>query len=165
MNRQRGQMLRWRQRGFAFLPFLLANWQFIAGAGIVLAIGGYYLDCEHNKNDYKNFVASLKADQKLAEKVSGIQAKNDRRKNEILHNENANLRASNAALSRSLRDARSRANYLPPAAPGAKRPEVATFDRQELERAIQRLDDRVSGIIEKGDQARIDLDTARSWAK
>ena len=49
------------QRGFAFLPFLLANWQMIAIAGLALVVGGYYLHCESLKRNHATFVAKLEA--------------------------------------------------------------------------------------------------------
>ena len=55
---------------------------------------------------------------------------------------------------------------LVPAAPaGSSSPDRACFDRGELEQAIQSLDSEVSGIVDKGSKATIDLNTAKRWAQ
>ena len=64
-----------------------------------------------------------------------------------------------------LRKSRADTHYLPPASTDTRCPETwACFDRAELEQAIQRLDDGVSGIVAEGDQVRLKLDTAIQWA-
>ena len=154
-----------RQRGFAFLPLLLANWQAIAIGLLVLSVYAYYRHCESVKADYAAFVSRTKAageEQERRVKAAIEQGKKDKEKAD---NENSRLRTSNAALARSLRDARAASGFLPAPAASAKRPEIAAFDRTLLERALQRLDEDVSGIVAEGDQARIDLDTAKVWAR
>jgi hypothetical protein len=64
-----------------------------------------------------------------------------------------------------LRNERARGGYLPTAAASAGSAERACFDRAELERAIGRLDEDVSGIVAAGDEARLKLDTGRRWAQ
>lgn len=153
------------QKGFIFLPFLLANWQLIAIGLLVLSGYLYYKHCESVKAEYVLVIAEAKrlgAEQE--KKTQEIISRNIREK-EKADSENSRLRKSNAALSRSLRESRSRGQFLPPAPSGAKRPERACIDRAEFERALQRLDERVSGLIEEGDKARIDLDTAKDWAQ
>ena len=75
----------------------------------------------------------------------------------------ARLRNDYDKLAVRLRDARAGRSVLPPAAPDAKRPAVAAFDRAELDRALRELDAEVRGIVEEGDRARIDLDTVKKW--
>lgn len=154
-----------KQRGFAFLPFLLANWQLIAVGLLALSVFAYWKHCEYVKDDYRKFIAKLEAQGKAQEEKVRLIVEQGKKDKERADRENARLRDSNTALSRSLRDARSSARYVPPAAPGSRSPDRATFDRAELERAIQQLDAEVSGLIAEGDQARIDLDTAKAWIK
>jgi hypothetical protein len=152
------------QRGFAFLPFLLANWQLIAIGLLVLTVFGYVKHCQSVKEDYFNFVEKTKLIGEEQERKTKETIARNLKEKERSDAENKRLRTANAALSRSLRESRSSRQYLPAPSPSAKRPDAATFDRGELERAIQSLDERVSGLIEQGDKARIDLDTAKEWA-
>ena len=50
-----------RQRGFAFLPFLLGNWQMLAIAGLALIVMGYIGRCEYIHRDRDQMIATLKA--------------------------------------------------------------------------------------------------------
>lgn len=63
--------------------------------------------------------------------------------------------------------ARARGGYLPSAAAvagGIEGDDSITFDRAELERSIQRLDERVSAIVAQGDEKKAKLDAAVKWA-
>jgi hypothetical protein len=156
-----------RQRGFIQLSLM---GYVVLGLGTVVLILGTLLKIQTARLDsvkaeYFSFVEKTKlAGEEQERKTKETIARNLKEK-ERSDAENKRLRTANAALSRSLRESRSSRQYLPAPSPSAKRPDAATFDRAELERAIQLLDERVSGLIEQGDQARIDLDTARTWAQ
>jgi hypothetical protein len=60
--------------------------------------------------------------------------------------------------------ARARGSYLPEAATTAGSPDDITFDRAELERALQRSDARVQALIVEGDEAKAKLASAVKWA-
>jgi hypothetical protein len=52
-----------------------------------------------------------------------------------------------------------------PAAPaGSRSPDLACFDRAELEQALQRFDAGVTGLFDEGDTNAVGLNVARSWA-
>ena len=56
-------------------------------------------------------------------------------------------------------------NALVAAAPaGSRSVDLACFDRAELEQALQRFDDGISGLIAEGDADAVGLNTARAWA-
>jgi outer membrane murein-binding lipoprotein Lpp len=78
---------------------------------------------------------------------------------------NKKLRADNVALNKRLRDERASSNYVPPAGPTSTSPERVTFKRGELERTIQSLDVAIQGLIDEGDRARLNLDSAKEWAR
>ena len=152
------------QRGFAVLPFLLGNWQLIVYGAVILAVVGFVWNCERVKTNHQELIASMKVaaeenDKRV--KIAIAQAKKDKEKAD---NENKVSRSRIASLSSQLRDARS-GSYLPPAAPGSASPERSCFDRTSLDSAIRRLDSGVQGIIDKGDAAITDLDTAKRWAQ
>ena len=69
------------------------------------------------------------------------------------------LRADNLRL----RNARSGGSIVPAAPASTRRPDLACFDRPELERALQQLDAEVSGLLDEGDTSAIGLNAARVW--
>ena len=155
-----------KQRGFVQLSLL--GWGVVLGAGtIVLLSGLLYVQTQRlqaAQAKHSKFVAEVKAKGEQQEAAAKAKAEADRKTKERTDAEIDRLRRSNAALARSLHDARARGSYLPPAAPGSERPDRACFDRTELERAVRQLDAEVSRIVEQGDQALIDLNAARAWA-
>lgn len=60
--------------------------------------------------------------------------------------------------------ARARGSYLPETATTARSPDDITFDRAELERALQRSDARVQALIVEGDESKSKLAAAVKWA-
>ena len=154
-----------RERGFAFLPFLLGNWQIIAAVAGAIAVYTWYQHCEYVKRDRDQIIASLKsaaAENERRIKVIVAQAKKDK---ERADNENKVNRGRITSLSNQLRDARSASSYLPPAPAGSPSPATIAFDRAALDAAIRRLDAGIQGLIDEGDAAIADLDTAKRWAQ
>mgnify|MGYP001565117177 FL=1 len=138
--------------------------QMVVGAIIATVVGGYVLHCEYVKNDRAQFIATLEAQAEEQKRKIKQQIKDDKLRKENADAENKRTTDALRVTIKRLRDQRAGASFVPPASSAAKRPDRATFDRAELERALQRLDDGVSGIVEEGDQARIDLDTAKRWS-
>lgn len=62
-----------------------------------------------------------------------------------------------------MRDERAGRGYVPAAA-DTENPNVACFNREKLERAIQQFDAEVSGIVAEGANAIAALNAARVWA-
>ena len=72
-----------------------------------------------------------------------------------------------AALQRTikrLRDANSGPSLVPTAASCAGSTEVAAFQRAELDRALREFTAGVQELVAEGEQAVIDLDSAKGWA-
>jgi hypothetical protein len=154
----------WLRLAFSFL----GNWQQYAvylGIGAALLLTGYIKGCTDERVNSVAFKAKVEALGEEAKKVAKAQEAKDKLKKEQADRENRLSSARIATLSRQLRESRSAKRYVPPAAPGSASPDRATFDRGKLEQAIRQLDDGVSRIIEEGDRARIDLDTAKKWAQ
>ena len=63
-----------------------------------------------------------------------------------------------------MRDDRARGRFVPAAPAGSRNPEIACFDRAELERTIRDFDTAIQGLIEQGDADAVGLNVARSWA-
>ena len=155
-------MRRSKQAGIALYAALAA---LVVFGGMSIAIKVQTSRLESVKQEYAAFRAKVDAEGRAAEaEATRINAENAVKKEKI-DRENKTLRAANSRLAGELRDARARSRFVPEAAPGAGSPATAAFDRAELERTLQRLDAGVSGIVAEGDQARLDLDSAREWAR
>ena len=69
----------------------------------------------------------------------------------------------NADIKR-MRDDRTRGRFVPAAPAGSRSVGLACFDRAELEQALQRFDDGISGLIGEGDTDAVGLNVGRRWA-
>lgn len=115
--------------------------------------------------EYKGFIEAAQALGDAAQKEAAEREARDKVNKTKADNENKLTLDTLRADIKRLRNARASSNYLPSAAPGASHPELACFDRAELESAVQRFDDEVTAIVSEGDEARVNLDTARQWAQ
>lgn len=151
-----------KQRGFTLYIVLAAILAF-SGMGIALKVQSSRLDA--CKEEYAKFRLAVKAKGEAAiMEAKRIESENQAKKEKI-DRENKTLRANNSRLAGELRNARASSGFVPKAATGSRNPELATFNRSELERTIQHIDAGVSAIVAEGDQARIDLDSVREWAR
>ena len=168
-----------KQRGFIALP--LMAWGAIAAGAVILGLGiavkvqtsrltTSKAETVAVQSKFDAFVAQAKAigDAQNA-KAKAIEVIDKQRKEKADY-DNAKAQRDLAgvyAAYRSLRDSRTNpgSGILPAAAPGAANPAVAAFDRSGLDRALQSFDSGVTGLIERGDQAITDLNTAKQWAR
>jgi hypothetical protein len=114
---------------------------------------------------FDGFVATTKAEGEAAKKLADATAAEDKRKKESSDHEYETRIASLAADNQRLRDARARSGYVPAAPAGSRSPGLACFDRAELEQALRRFDEGVTGIIDEGDADAVGLNSAREWAQ
>lgn len=112
----------------------------------------------------KAFVATTKAEGEAAKKLADATAAEDKRKKESSDHEYETTIASLRADVKRMRDDRARSRFVPAAPAGSRSVGLACFDRAELEQALQRFDDGISGIIAEGDAGAVGLNVARSWA-
>lgn len=159
-----------RQRGFIALPMMawgaIAAGVVILGLGVALRVQTARLDGV--RAEYAGFVASVDAQGKAAEKVAKAKELEGKQAKERADRENAKTKRSLAdiyAAYRGLRDSRSGSGIVPAAAPGAASPDRACFDRAGLDSAVSAFDRGVTSLIERGDQAITDLNTAKAWAQ
>jgi hypothetical protein len=124
---------------------------------------GFRLDAA--KAEHKTFVATVKAQGEAAQTVAKAKADSDKKLKEGIDREHQTDIARLTADNQRLRNERARANYVPAAPASSRSPELACFDRAELERALQHLDDGVSRILGEGDAATVGLNAARTWAQ
>lgn len=135
----------------------------VAGGAAAWTAQGWRLDAVQSKFD--GFVATVKAQGVAAQKATAAQESRDKLNKEqtdaATKRDLDTLRADNQRL----RNTRTRGSYVPVAASTPDSPDRACFDRPELGAALQRLDDEVSGLVEEGSEAAINLDSAKEWAR
>lgn len=134
-----------------------------SGGGTAWTVQGWRLDAVQAKFD--GFIATTKAEGEAAKKLANDQAAEDKRKKEQADEENARTLSALRADVKRLRDARPGGSFVPAAASGSLRPELACFDRSELERAIRGLDLGVQGLVDEGSEDAVSLNTSKSWAQ
>ena len=152
------------QRGFAFLPFLLGNWQMIVYGAVIMAVVGFVWNCERVKKDRDQIIASLKvaaAENERKVKVQIAQAKKDKEKADESHKRTV------ARLQFDIKRLRDNppSSFLPPATAGSSSPERATLDRAEFDAALRSYRTEVIGLLAEGDEGIAGLDTAKQWAQ
>src|SRR3990167_5491470 len=117
------------------------------------------------QGEYEAFKLVTKRISDKAQKDKEIQEAADKERKEKANVENTVARKRISDLNRQLRDARTKIGALgspvPRASPDSERPKIASFKRDELERALSEFVDETSGIAEEGDNYRVDLDTAK----
>ena len=133
-----------------------------SGAGGAWWVQGLRLDAVQAK--YDGFVATAKAEGDAAKKLAEATAAEDKRKKESSDHEYQTTIASLRADVKRMRDDRARSRFVPAAPAGSRSIGLACFDRAELEQALQRFDDGISGLIAEGDAGAVGLNVARSWA-
>lgn len=130
--------------------------------GLVL---GYTKGCTDEKVRGARFEGAVAAIGKQQEKwAHDVGARNKQRKGEA-DAENIKLRTDYNLLSVKLRKQRAGSNLLPAPSGAADSDKRITFERPDLERALSDFEAEVTGLVEEGDRARIDLDTVKKWAR
>jgi hypothetical protein len=120
------------------------------------------------KAEYAGFVAQVKALGDAQNAKAAAEDKANKERKEKADAENKKLRSDLAGLYDAygrLREQRARSSELPSAPAGSRRPDLACFDRAELARAVGGLEEGVLRLTRQGDEARLDLDTAKEWAR
>lgn len=135
----------------------------ISGGGAAWTVQGWRLDAV--KAEFKGFVDTTRALGEAAQKLSDATKAADKKRKDQADAENKRTIDTLRADVKRLRNARAGGDFVPTAAPGADRPDLACFDRAELERAIRDLDRGVQGLVDEGSEAAVNLDTARTWAQ
>jgi hypothetical protein len=149
-----------KQKGFAFLPFLLANWQLIALGLLIATAYGFYLHCQSIKSEYSTFKAEVKVRGEEQERITKeVIARNQKEKERADEMYKRNLARLERDIKR-LRDSSNR-SVVPPAPAEARDPSRATFDRAELDRALGAFIGDVTGITEEGAKAVEGLDSLK----
>lgn len=135
----------------------------VSGGGAAWTVQGWRLDAV--RAEFKGFVDTTRVLGEAAQKQSdATKAANQKRKDQADAENKRTLDRLRADVKR-LRDARAGGSFVPAAAAGTLRPDLACFDRPELERAIRGFDIGIQGIVDEGSAAAVNLDTAKAWAQ
>ena len=157
--------------------FVASNWRLLAFAGLLAVVGvqTWRLDRSQSayaslRAEYEQFQGGVRALGEKAKADAALREAADKLKKEKADAENARTRRDLAGLYdayRKLRDSRTHSGggLVPPAAAGSASPATAAFDRSALDRALSGFDSGVTGLLEEGDKAIADLNTAREWAR
>lgn len=117
--------------------------------------------CKDEFAKFQGGVAALGAAASLAAKEKEAKDKLNKEKADELHR--AAIDTLNATVRR-LRNARPSSSFVPPAPAAASRPDLACYDRPELERATGKFIEGLRGLADEGSAATVDLNTAKTWA-
>lgn len=140
---------------------------FLAGA-LLAGSGTYYvqnLRLDKALADHNAFVAQVGAAGTVAQaKVDVITEKQIEIK-EVADVDYKTLSARLAADNKRLRNDRSRSSITPAAPTDTGRPDLACFDRTELEQAFGFLINGVSDLTQEGDESTLRLSVGMKWAQ
>jgi hypothetical protein len=114
--------------------------------------------------EHKTFVTTIKMQGDVAKKVADLRAEENKRNKESSDRDYEKTIASLRADVKRMRSEHSRSSFVPPVPTGARRSDLACFDRVELDRTLRELDAEISDLIEEGDKNAVGLNIARSWA-
>ena len=141
----------------------------IAALGIAVKVQTDRLDAA--KAEYAAFKTKVEILGEQAEKAAKIRELEDLAIKKRADDENAKTKRDLAGVYdayRSLRAQRAGSSLLPAAPAGATSPERACFDRAALDLGLAKADailqEGALGILQRGDQAIVDLNTAKGWA-
>lgn len=156
-------------RGFVQLPVMawaaLGAALVIAGLGVAVKVQTARLQaCQA---DHAAFVATVEANGKAAEERAKKQEQDDRKRKVDADAENAKTRRDMAGVYdayKRLRDS-SASRFLSGSASSSGGPARACLDADAANRALSNFEAGVAGLLEEGDRAIVDMNTARRWAK
>ena len=142
----------------------------IAALGIALKVQTGRLDAA--KAEYAAFKVKVEILGEQAQMAAKTRELEDLATKKRADDENAKTKRDLAGVYdayRSLRAQRAGGSLLPAAATGSGSPDRACFDRAALDRGLEKADGLLQegaiGILQRGDQAIVDLNTAKGWAR
>ena len=149
------------------IPVFLYKW---IGIGVVMLVLGLAVWVQTERLDavkaeYAGFVAKAEAIGREQEAAAKIKDAENKAKQEKANAENARTKSALTIALNSVRNTRPSGSFVPAAAPGAVRPDLACYDRAEYSGATGRLVEGLRGLADESTAATIDLNTAKTWAQ
>lgn len=147
---------------------------YVLGAALIIGALAWYRHSliqqgwDERDKDFQAFKVQVDATGKAAAAEAARQKQTDELKKEKADAENAKTRGALAVALNSLRIQSDNRSFTVPTAPaGANRPDLACFDRAELERAsrenLKRLRTGIRAVADEGTACTVDLNTAKQW--
>lgn len=155
-----------RQHGFIAIPEL-PLWMWLAIAlGFSVIFGIVQTNrLKAEKAEHKAFVKITKSLGEEAAKKAAKQTADDKKAKEKADEKNRFDTTALLADIQRLRNNHTRRGYVPVAPAGSSRPELACFDRAELDGALGRFLTGVIDLTGEGAKATVDLNAAKAWAQ
>ncbi len=154
------------------IPIPVFAYKWIAIGAVILLLGiGLKIQTarlDSVKKEYAAFQAQVKAVGDAQEAATKLKDAENQTRMEKANAQNLRAKRDLAGVYdayRKLRESRASSGDVPSAPTFAPSADRTTFDSQELVGAIRVLEAGVLGIIQQGDQAIVDLNTAKEWAK
>jgi hypothetical protein len=149
----------------------LNPWAFLVlfFVGALIGFGGAWsiqrgrLDRLHAEFD--TLVADTKSEGEKARIIAEQKDRENQNLKEVADNEYETRLSVLIADNERLRNENTRRGIVPKASTTSRRPDLACFDRTEFVSAVQRLDDAVFKLVNKGDERALEVNIAREWAK
>jgi hypothetical protein len=150
-----------------FLSLGLTGYIALGAAAIILGMGVALKFQTARLDSVKQEYATFKAQVKAAGDAAKVRADAENKLNEERKKRNEaelrKLRLANAEFKRLRDNAPSR--RLPEAPADSRNPELACFDRPELERAYGKLVEGLRGLADEGTESTLALDSVKRWAQ
>ena len=127
----------------------------------VMGIGLAWWDGHTRLVDYQNAVRVVGEAQ---EERTKARIEDDKRRKQEADNAHKTESARLAGIIAGLRKSRPSSSFVPPAPAASSRPDLACYDRPELERTTGKLIEGLRGLADEGTAAAVDLNTAKAWA-
>ncbi len=158
-----------RERGFFLPPLPIALYVAIGALAVIVGLS-VALKVQTSrlgsvKAEYAGFVAQVKLKGEQAQKEKETKERQDKQNKERSDAENKRLRSANQSLADELRQSRTNSRLVSGAPATTLRPDLACFERTYLNRVLSDFVEGAAKLVEAGDADRIDLQTARDWAK
>ena len=160
------------QRGFILPPLGATVYAAIAAGAVILALGVAVKIQSSRlaavKAEYAGFVAQTKALGDVAAAKAKAQEAADKQRKEKADAENAKAKQDLAgmyAAYRSLRDGSSRGSGVSAAPTFTASTDRTCFDSKALVASIRGYETGILQVLQQGDSAIVDLNTAKAWAQ
>ena len=111
------------------------------------------------------FKAEVRAAGEAQAKAAKVEDARNKERWRLANEENARTKSALTIALNSLRHNRPSSSFVPGAAPGSKRPDLACYDRSEFVGALGGFIEGARGLADEGTAGAVDLNTARKWAQ
>lgn len=144
------------------IPSFLQKLLMYLVVAVALVAAGYVKGCVDKGVELTNFKANVAAAAKAREE----QNEKERKTRDAITKAKDESHAAERAADKLALDrvrAAARRSAVPPAPEGTRRPDLACFDRAELDRAIGEFRSEVAELVGEGSACAVDLNAAKAW--